>query len=68
MSAAFGADLSSHQQQQNEKELLPLGNRTENFRVRNCLLTDSSVSDFETILDTAHFVDEQIAASSSKSN
>lgn len=67
MRAAFGADLGSCQQQQNEKELLPLGNHIENFRVRNCLLTDSSVSDFETVLDTT-FPDEQIAASSSKSN
>lgn len=68
MWAAFGVDLGSCQQQQNEKELLPLGNRIENFRVRNCLLTDSSVSDFETLLDTAHFPDKQVAASSSKSN
>lgn len=36
--------------------------------MRNCLIADSSVSDFETVLDTAHFADEQIAASSSKSN
>lgn len=68
MWTAFGADLGSCQQQQNEKELLPLGNGIENFRVWNCLLTDSSVSDFETVLDAAHFPDEQIAATSSKSN
>ena len=36
--------------------------------MRNCLCTDSSVFDFETVLDTACFPAEQIAASSSRSN